>query len=130
MKRLVILWLIFSCAGSIAQGPVVAPEILGTWAGRKSECSRPGPTTLLVSRTTVLRHNVTGHIVNGWNAAMKAIEVSFDPTSGGPHGLGVRTFSLSITGTTLHELKGGEVVMSRNKCDANQVQEGASHGAA
>ncbi len=118
MKQVSLLLIGLLSAAAHGQALLVPAELLGTSATRKAECTRTGPTTLTISQSTVVRHNARGSIVNGWASAQKGIEVLFDPVSTGPHAPGVRTYSLSLDGDKLLELRGGTIVERRSRCPA------------
>lgn len=118
MKRSAAMWLLCLAGAVQAQGPGLPQELLGKWASRQADCVRPGPTTLTISPTTVLRQDVLGHIVNGWVKSERMIQVQFDVRNSGAHALRVRPFRLSASGDELHEHNGDSRVMTRTRCKA------------
>lgn len=111
-------WLLSFAGAVAAQAPALPQELLGTWASRRADCVRPGPTTLTISPSTVLRHDVPGHIISGWVRSERTIQVQFDARSSGAHALRFRTFRLSVSGDELYENNGDSRVMTRTRCSS------------
>lgn len=106
---------------AFAQAPDIAPELLGTWASSPVDCERPGPTTLTISPTSVMRFHARGEVVNGdvmggRIIGRKTVDVRFEPVPPGFRELGERKFVLSVDGQELHETSDGKVVATRRKC--------------
>jgi len=102
--------------------PAFPPELLGTWATAEIDCRRPGPTTLTITPTTVLRDKVSGDISGGRLIGRKSVQVDFEYFGPDYRNLGTRIFRLSADSRSLFELSGGAVVATRHKCAAAEKQ--------
>jgi hypothetical protein len=114
LLKTAVLAFISSCA--FAQAPTVTADLLGTWASADADCRKLGPSTLTISQTSVLRHDVRGSIINGRGPGRRSIEVFFEGAGGGQHALGVRMYTLAVDGSALLEMLGNGVVETRRRC--------------
>ena len=102
---------------SAANGPSVPAEFLGTWASAPRDCTIKGRTTLSIGETTVEQDSFHGHIVAGATPGNREIQVIFDTPGGSATARNIRTYALSTDGRSLLELRGGQVVASRTRCE-------------
>jgi hypothetical protein len=117
MKLSLLFPMALTAAAAAANGPEVPAEFLGTWASAPADCTAKGRSTLSISETTVDQHDAHGHIFAGSSPGNREIQVIFDTQSGGASARNVRTYTLSTDGRSLLELRGGQVVASRTKCE-------------
>lgn len=107
----------FATAAVGSEGPLVPSEFLGTWASAPIDCKRTGETTLRITETTVQLNNTPGYLNAGASPGANAIEVIFRTPTGRAKAQNVRTYTLSTDGLRLLELRGGQVVATRTRCE-------------
>lgn len=118
METKLLAFLVAGITGGavFAQSPPVPPELIGTWAGAEIDCTRPGPSTLKITSSTVIRHDYSGSITGSRVIGRQSVEVQFEYLGPDKRNLGNRIFRLSTDGRSLFELSGGAVVATRRKC--------------
>lgn len=111
---------VFVC-GPFAVAQQVPAELLGTWAAAAVDCTRQGPSTLVITESSVVRHDVKGSINGSRIIGRRSLEVQFEPTGPDIHPLGARIFRLSTDGRSLFELSAGKVVETRRRCESSNL---------
>lgn len=117
MKSHVLLLAGLLGGGGFAAAQQVPAELMGTWAAAAVDCKRQGPSTLIITESSVVRHDVRGSINGSRIIGRRSLEVLFEPSGPDIHPLGARIFRLSTDGQSLLELSAGKVVETRRRCE-------------
>jgi hypothetical protein len=89
---------------------------LGIYIGRLQATWRHGDSTIEIHETTVDTIATRGDITSV-NPREGSIEVIFINAARGANGKNVRIYKLSVDGTKLVEIRGGQIIATRMRCE-------------